>query len=581
MHRIAKERDGKCLSTSYVNAHEKLKWQCSSGHIWEATSANVKKGTWCFVCGHEKSTNMKKPKLQEMNRLALDHDGQCLSSEYVDAKTKLNWKCNEGHVWGATPDSVRRGSWCPKCGRKASREELKAALEEMRQIATQNGGECLSESYVNNRTNLVWKCSLGHIWQNSPGNIKKGQWCKTCGGLNKRTLDEMNQLADLKGGKCLSPEYINARTKLDWQCAKGHSWRATPNQVQRGAWCPVCSSNLGENICRYFFEKIFGKKFTKTRPDWLVNKRNFKMEIDGYCDELKLGFEHQGKQHYEHVGFFHRSMTSLSERQEDDVEKKRLCAEHGVLLLEVPSVLEILGVENLQRFILGELQANNFREVPESLEPICLDFSAIYSEYEIDLFSVLKNIASSKSGALLSSAYLGYNTKLQWRCKENHTWEAPPASIIIGKWCRKCADKTEANRRRFMIQDAIKLAEQKDGSCLSTVYIDNASKLKWRCSQGHTWEATYNNIQKGQWCPICFSGRRGESRRIPLTEIKELAVAKGGRCLSNDYVNNRTKLVWECRQGHQWNATLGHIKRGQWCPHCANVCKKSVDMKRK
>ena len=48
-----------------------------------------------------------------------------------------------------------------------------------------------------------------------------------------RTIQDMHSLAKARGGKCLSTEYINISTKLQWQCAKGHIWEAVYNK----SWC--------------------------------------------------------------------------------------------------------------------------------------------------------------------------------------------------------------------------------------------------------------------------------------------------------------------------------------------------------
>ncbi|MCP4898302.1 MAG: hypothetical protein GY906_15115, partial [bacterium] len=40
----------------------------------------------------------------------------------------------------------------------------------------------------------------------------------------------------------------------------------------------------------------------------------------------------------------------------------------------------------------------------------------------------------------------------------------------------------------------------------------------------------------------------------------------GGKCLSDTYINTHTKLLWECKQGHQWEAKPSNIKSGRWCP---------------
>ena len=46
--------------------------------------------------------------------------------------------------------------------------------------------------------------------------------------------------------------------------------------------------------------------FRKIRPDWIKNKEGNKLELDFYCEELKLAFEYQGIQHEQYHQFFHR-----------------------------------------------------------------------------------------------------------------------------------------------------------------------------------------------------------------------------------------------------------------------------------
>jgi len=53
MQSIAKAKNGKCLSKTYVNNLTKLKSQCSEEHVWYERPSQIKKGTWCpqCVCG--------------------------------------------------------------------------------------------------------------------------------------------------------------------------------------------------------------------------------------------------------------------------------------------------------------------------------------------------------------------------------------------------------------------------------------------------------------------------------------------------------------------------------------------------
>ena len=59
----------------------------------------------------------------------------------------------------------------------------------------------------------------------------------------KLPIEEMRCLAGNRGGKCLSSEYVNARTKLIWECNIGHTWRAIPANIKKGHWCPICARN--------------------------------------------------------------------------------------------------------------------------------------------------------------------------------------------------------------------------------------------------------------------------------------------------------------------------------------------------
>ena len=54
----------------------------------------------------------------------------------------------------------------------------------------------------------------------------------------------MMELAKSRGGSCLSEIYTNVRTKLLWQCQKGHRWETPPAIILKGSWCPYCSRDF-------------------------------------------------------------------------------------------------------------------------------------------------------------------------------------------------------------------------------------------------------------------------------------------------------------------------------------------------
>ena len=181
--------------------------------------------------------------IDQMQALARAHDGVCLSTVYVNQKTKLRWRCSKGHEWEATPNSVKnRDSWCPACVGL-----LPLTIEEMQALAQAHDGVCVSTSYVNTRTKLRWRCAEGHEWDATPNHVKNSDtWCPACGSARgasaqSLTIEQMQMFAEKHDGVCLSTVYVNSHTKLRWRCVEGHEWEATPHDMkQRANWCLKC-----------------------------------------------------------------------------------------------------------------------------------------------------------------------------------------------------------------------------------------------------------------------------------------------------------------------------------------------------
>lgn len=60
------------------------------------------------------------------------------------------------------------------------------------------------------------------------------------------------------------------------------------------------------------------------------------------------------------------------------------------------------------------------------------------------------------------------------------------------------------------------------------------------------------------------------NKKLTLSFCREIAKKRGGVCLSKQYINNKSKLHWQCQFGHKWFSNLSNIKNhNSWCPHCA------------
>ena len=108
---------------------------------------------------------------------------------------------------------------------------------------------------------------------------------------------------------------------------------------------------MGERICKEFFEQIFQLPFPKSRPKWLINDLGNRMELDGFCRECRIAFEHHGEQHYSLKTMFIKNDKDLTRRKKNDKLRRELCRKKGVVLIEVPEIPSRLPISEVKNFL--------------------------------------------------------------------------------------------------------------------------------------------------------------------------------------------------------------------------------------
>ena len=483
---IAEERGGKLLSKEYINNKTDLWWQCDKEHQWFAPLDRIKNaGRWCLKCsGSEKKT------IEQMQEIAKSKGGKCLSKEYKNKKTKLLWECKDGHQWTSVPNS----SWCPYCV-----SNKKPTIEEIRKEAKSRGVKLLSTEYKNSKTQLLWECKEGHQYYAIPYSANNKRLCKECASKIvsaklRLPIEDLQALAKRNGGKLLSTEYIFKQKKLKWQCADGHIFNKVMSKVKNGQWCPKCSRYLNEDKCRYILEFLLQTEFEKTRI-LLGNGQ----ELDGYSQKYQLAFEYNGIQHREKTKHFHRENISFERQQQRDENKRKLCQEKGIKLLAIPDY----AVNNLADWIVNELQRLNIKLLRKPEEINFDEFSKNRS-----VIKQLTEIAEKRGGKLISKEYKGTEIVLEWKCKNGHIFQARPHGIKSGYWCGICSAKNRGLNRRSTIEEMQAIAKSREGECLSNEYKDSKEKLLWRCKEGHKWYATPGDVKNSNsWCRTCSKKR--------------------------------------------------------------------------
>jgi len=92
-----------------------------------------------------------------------------------------------------------------------------------------------------------------------------------------------------------------------------------------------------ENLMRDSLEKLLGHSFPKARPSFLRNPAtNRCLELDAWCETLKIGAEFAGEQHRVFPNSCHSTREEFEKQQARDQLKMDLCKKHEVILLVVP-----------------------------------------------------------------------------------------------------------------------------------------------------------------------------------------------------------------------------------------------------
>lgn len=126
--------------------------------------------------------------------------------------------------------------------------------------------------------------------------------------------------------------------------------------------------------------------------------------------------------------------------------------------------------------------------------------------------------------------------------------------------------------KKYSIEDAHNLAKKKNGKCLSKIFLNVKSPLKWECSKGHKWLAPLDRI-KISWCKECYNQRRSKTQiHYSILDMNKLAIERGGKgskCLSKEYLGAHKKLEWFCVKHGSFFMAPNNIRiQKSWCHKC-------------
>lgn len=155
----------------------------------------------------------------------------------------------------------------------------------------------------------------------------------------------------------------------------------------------------------------------------------------------------------------------------------------------VPEIPSLLSLDHAQNFIINMCNEKGVSVPHQNATP---DLANTYSPGWWDYYNLL---AQTHGGCLVTPRYRGSGKKHSWKRKNGHEWDTVLNSIQQGNWCPYCAgSRLTISDKSKLLSEMRRIAKLRGGECLSSCYVSCNDRMLWRCSQGHEWEATPQNV---------------------------------------------------------------------------------------
>ena len=165
-----------------------------------------------------------------------------------------------------------------------------------------------------------------------------------------------------------------------------------------------------------------------------------------------------------------------------------------------------------------------------------------------------------------------------------YNFRAIGPDACVNNYQERRKDKVEAENRFVVPSESVgiisfkelypSLAEEwaDDKELLDKITIGSHKKVLWCDSKGHRWYATVKNRVKGSGCPYCS----GNTVLIGFNDLSSLNPLLASEWSVKNYplmpsmvtVKSNKKVIWCCKQNHEWSARIADRNEGSGCPYC-------------
>ena len=197
-----------------------------------------------------------------------------VTDEYLSSSQKLKFICNKHADKGIQETALRnlgRGQCCHYCGKERSLSSRRVSDAELQEITEKAGFIYCGIAYVNNKTNIKYKCNKhfeNGIQIASTANIRKSKGnCPYC--LNKkRTHDDFVKEINLLNPNIeILNEFKSTDSIVRCKCKNdGNEWTTHARNLLQGQNCKLCMNKIiGRS--QMHSDEWFKDKMLELHPD--------------------------------------------------------------------------------------------------------------------------------------------------------------------------------------------------------------------------------------------------------------------------------------------------------------------------
>ena len=327
---------------------------------------HINKRCGCPICGHVKSNNAKRLKIEEVKRRIRECGYKVpLNFVYVNNNTPSEIICPKHGLFSIRLGLLFKGERCKYCSNEIRSEKQILSNEEFIKRLNALYGDRIDTSKVEYKGEykpVTVICKKHGEYKSLPYSLYKGICCNQCKKETLSKLKTKTQEQFLNESKAIYGEelkmdrvqYVDEDTPILIGCRIHGYVPQTPRVHLRGNGCSLC---LKSKMERYIETRLKEMSILFVQEKKLPNSL---LRLDFYLPEYNCAIECQGKQHFKEIEHFGGS-DGFNKTNERDKRKQKLCYEHNIRLFYFSDV-------NGYETFLGETVYHSFQELIDKVK---------------------------------------------------------------------------------------------------------------------------------------------------------------------------------------------------------------------